>query len=67
MRRWAYGDDIRAIIDTLAHKSWPVTFGPILSEAQLAYELETHYTEALHRSAAGMPASSMPLFFCLMP
>ncbi|MCA9788171.1 MAG: GNAT family N-acetyltransferase [Cyanobacteria bacterium HKST-UBA05] len=41
----AHGDDIRAI-HTLAHKSWPVTFGPILSEAQLAYELETHYTEA---------------------
>lgn len=37
------------IIQDIAHKTWPVTYGEILTNAQLAYMLENFYsTEALN-------------------
>lgn len=38
-------DDIFSI-QHVAHQSWPVTFGDILTPEQLAFELEAHYSPA---------------------
>ena len=41
-------DDVFSI-QHVAHQSWPVTFGDILTPDQLAFELKTHYSpESLH-------------------
>ncbi|GEL12074.1 Ribosomal protein S18 acetylase RimI [Flavobacterium glycines] len=37
--------DLKTITE-IAHKTWPLTYGEILSEAQLSYMLETFYSDA---------------------
>ncbi|MEO8587760.1 MAG: GNAT family N-acetyltransferase [Flavobacteriales bacterium] len=38
------------VIQTIALRAWPVAYGDILSPEQLAYMLETRYSEAVLRS-----------------
>lgn len=38
-------EDLKTI-STIAYKTWPITYGEILSEAQLSYMLEAFYSDA---------------------